>query len=83
MFSFVVDASPAGKPKLLEQVRQLLRARHYSLRTERTYCDWVERFIRYHHLRHPREMGEAEVTAFLTHLARDGNVAASTQNQHV
>jgi integron integrase len=72
----------AGKPKkLLDQVRDVMRLKHYSLRTERTYCDWIERFIRFHDVRHPREMGEAEVSAFLTYLARDGNVAASTQNQ--
>jgi integrase len=71
-----------GKPKkLLDQVRDVMRLKHYSLRTERTYCDWIERFIRFHKLRHPRDMGEAEVSAFLTHLARDGEVAASTQNQ--
>jgi integron integrase len=75
-------ARPAGKEKkLLEQMRDLLRLKHYSYRTEKTYCDWVERFIRFHHLRHPREMGEAEVAEFLTDLARVGNVAASTQNQ--
>jgi integron integrase len=55
--------------------------KHYSLRTERTYCDWIERFIRFHHLRHPSDMGSPEVSEFLTHLARDGNVSASTQNQ--
>jgi integron integrase len=71
-----------GKPKkLLDQVRDVMRLKHYSLRTERTYCDWIERFIRFHQLRHPRELGEGEVSAFLTHLARDGAVAASTQNQ--
>ena len=58
-----------------------MRLRHYSIRTERCYCDWITRFIRYHGKRHPREMAEAEVIAFLTHLAREGNVAASTQNQ--
>jgi integron integrase len=71
-----------GKPKkLLDQVCDVMRLKHYSLRTEWTYCDWIERFIRFHDLRHPREMGDAEVSAFLTHLARDGDVAASTQNQ--
>ena len=71
-----------GKPKkLLDHVRDVMRLRHYSLRTERTYCDWIARFIRFHELRHPRDMGEAELSAFLTHLARDGKVAASTQNQ--
>src|SRR5213076_3157688 len=68
-------------PKLIEQVRNVMRFKHYSLRTERTYWDWIERFIRFHGMRHPKEMGEAEVGAFLTHLARDGQVAASTQNQ--
>ena len=68
-------------PKLIEQVRNVMRFKHYSLRTERTYWDWIERFIRFHGMRHPREMGEAEVGAFLTHLAREGKVAASTQNQ--
>jgi site-specific recombinase XerD len=62
-------------------VRDLLRLKHYSLRTERSYCDWIERFIRFHGKRHPRDLGEEEVSAFLTHLARDGEVAASTQNQ--
>jgi len=73
-----------GKPKrLLEQVCDVMRLKHYSLRTERSYCDWIERFIRFHAMRHPQEMGEAEVSAFLTHLAREGQVAASMQNQHV
>src|SRR5438477_3520657 len=79
----VLTESPAAdKPKkLLERVRDVIRLKHYSLRTERTYCDWIERFIRFHQMRHPSEMGAADVGAFLTHLARDGNVAASTQNQ--
>lgn len=67
--------------KLLEQMRDVLRVKHYSWRTEQTYCDWTERFIRFHKMRHPREMGEVEVGEFLTHLAREGKVAASTQNQ--
>ena len=66
---------------MLDQVRDVIRLKHYSLRTERSYCDWIARFIRYHNKRHPREIAEPELTAFLTHLARDGNVAASTQNQ--
>ena len=74
--------SGAGKgKKLLEQMRDVMRVKHYSVRTENTYCDWVERFIRYHRLRHPAEMREAEMAEFLTHLARDRNVAASTQGQ--
>ena len=71
-----------GKPKkLLDQRRDLMPLKHYGLRTERTYCDWVERFIRFHGLRHPRDLGEAEVTEFLTDLARRGRVAAATQQQ--
>jgi integron integrase len=57
------------------------RARHYSRRTEDAYHDWAARFIRFHRLRHPQEMAEPEVNAFLTHLAVEGGVAASTQNQ--
>ncbi len=78
----VAPAISSGKPKkLLDQIRDVLRVKHYSLRTERSYCDWVKRFVRFHGVRHPREMGAAEITAFLTHLARVGDVAASTQNQ--
>jgi integron integrase len=77
------NSLPQSKPnpKLIEQVRNVMRFKHYSLRTERAYWDWIERFIRFHAMRHPSEMGEAEVGAFLTHLAREGKVAASTQNQ--
>jgi integron integrase len=70
-----------GNPKLLDQVRDVIRRKHYSLRTEQSYTDWIRRFILYHQKRHPREMAEVEITQFLTHLARDGRVAASTQNQ--
>src|SRR5438477_13205779 len=77
------DSLSQSKPnsKLIDQVSNVMRFKHYSLRTERTYWDWIERFIRFHAMSHPREMGEAEVGAFLIHLARDGRVAASTQNQ--
>lgn len=67
--------------KLLDQLRETLQTQHYSLRTEHAYADWAKRFILFHHKRHPREMGNAEVEAFLTHLAIDRKVAASTQNQ--
>src|SRR6266403_3619929 len=78
----LTKSQAADKPKkLLERVRDVIRLKHYSWRTERTYCDWIERFIRFHRMRHPSEMGAAEVGDFLTHLARDGNVSASTQNQ--
>ena len=67
--------------KLLEQVADALRVRHYAFRTEQTYLHWIRRFILFHDKRHPREMGAAEIEAFLTHLAVEGQVAASTQNQ--
>ena len=68
------------QPKLLERVRQVIRTKHYSRRTEDAYRGWLHRFIVFHNKRHPQEMGAAEVTQFLTHLAVNGNVAASTQN---
>lgn len=68
-------------PKLLDQVRHKIRLKHYSIRTEDAYTDWVRRFVLYHGRRHPRDLGPAEVEAFLTHLAVQGRVSASTQNQ--
>ena len=81
MVSSLTDAPAASKPKLLDQVRQLLRTRHYSLRTEEAYVAWIRRFILFHGKRHPRDLAEAEVVAFLSSLAIEGRVAASTQNQ--
>src|SRR5689334_676747 len=73
---------PSGKPRRFEdQLRAACRLRHYSLRTEDAYWMWVRRFILHHQKRHPREMGAAEVTAFLTHLAVVDDVAPSTQMQ--
>jgi len=72
---------PTARPRLLDQVRDAIARRHYSRRTEETYVHWIKRFIHFHGTRHPRELGETEVTAFLNHLARDRDVAASTQNQ--
>jgi integron integrase len=69
------------KPKLMERMSLALRARHYSLRTEQAYAQWVRRFIFFHKLRHPAGMGEPEINAFLTHLAVDAKVSSSTQNQ--
>ena len=77
----LTSAAASNKPKLLDQVRDVIRRKHYSIRTEQAYIDWIKRFIIYHGKRHPREMAEEEVADFLTHLARDLNVAASTQNQ--
>ena len=68
-------------PRLLEQVREAIRVRHYSLRTEQTYVGWIKRFILFHGKRHPRDMGGQEVQQFLSHLAVAGHVAASTQSQ--
>lgn len=73
--------SASRAPRLLQRVRDACHALHYSRRTERAYVGWVVRFIRFHRLRHPADMGKAEVEAFLTHLAVEGRVAASTQNQ--
>ena len=69
------------KPRLLDLVRNAIRRRHYSRRTEETYVHWIKRFIYFSGKRHPAEMGAGEVTAFLNHLARERNVAANTQNQ--
>jgi integron integrase len=77
----VVRTQPPGKPKLLDQVRDIIRRKHYSIRTEQAYTDWIKRFIIYHGKRHPGEMAEEEVAEFLTHLARDRDVSPSTQNQ--
>ncbi|MHB9021484.1 MAG: integron integrase [Halothiobacillus sp.] len=68
-------------PKLLDQVRNKIRLKHYSIRTEQAYTDWIKRFILFHGKQHPRDLGAVEVEAFLTHLAVEGRVAASTQNQ--
>ena len=71
----------AGAPKLLDQVRELIRIRHYSIRTEQAYLQWIRRFILFHGKRHPTDMGARELTEFLSHLAVQRNVSASTQNQ--
>jgi site-specific recombinase XerD len=68
-------------PGLIERLRQVLRSKHYSRRTEQSYCSWVRRFLRFHRMRHPDKMGEAEINAFLSHLALSRKVSASTQNQ--
>ncbi|MGW8390576.1 integron integrase [Pseudoduganella sp. HUAS MS19] len=72
---------PTNEPKLLDQARALIRTMHYSIRTEEAYVDWMRRFILFHNKRHPSQMGKAEIEAFLTHLAVDRKVAASTQSQ--
>jgi integron integrase len=74
-------AAVASSPKLLDRVRWHLRVKHYSIRTEQAYVDWIRRYILFHRKRHPNEMGEKEIAEFLTHLAVEKNVSASTQNQ--
>ena len=75
------NAETPRPPKLLERMRIHLRTRHYSIRTEEAYIDWARRFILFHGKRHPRDMGVVEVEAFLSHLAVERHVSASTQNQ--
>src|SRR4051812_36103297 len=72
---------PAVAGGLLARVRADIRVRHYSIRTEQAYCDWIKRFVVFHGKRHPADLGAPEVEAFLSHLAVDSNVAAATQNQ--
>ncbi len=75
-----LSSPPKGK-KLLDQLRDAIRAKHYSYRTEQTYVDWCKRYILYHNKRHPAGMGVLEIQAFIIYLATEQNVAASTQNQ--
>ena len=71
----------SNTPRLLNQVRDKIRLKHYSIRTEQAYTEWVKRFVLFHKKRHPKDMGAGEVEQFLTHLAVAGKVSASTQNQ--
>ncbi len=73
-----MENQPA-KPRLLDQIRDRIRLKHYSRRTEDVYVDWAKRFILYHNKRHPQEMGKQEIEAFLTWLARDRQVSARPQ----
>ena len=73
--------SANSPPKLLDQVRGKIRLKHYSIRTEQAYADWIKRFILFFDKRYPRDLGATDVEKFLTHLAVEGKVAASTQNQ--
>ncbi|MGH8475285.1 MAG: phage integrase N-terminal SAM-like domain-containing protein [Methylococcales bacterium] len=78
----ITPSTPPGTaPKLLDQLRNRIRVKHYSIRTEQAYVDWCRRFVLFHGKRHPSEMGKIEVEAFLTDLAVAGRVSASTQNQ--
>jgi len=79
--SGVPPSPPPGQPRLLDRVREAIRARHYSLRTEEAYVGWIRRFILFHQKRHPIEMAEPEINAFVTHLAVQSSIGASTQTQ--
>jgi integron integrase len=81
MSSSLSGPAEASKPKFLDQIRQLMRLRHYSLRTEEAYIGWIRRYILFHGKRHPRDLGESDIAKFLSSLAVEGRVAASTQNQ--
>lgn len=76
-----MERSSHQAPRLLDQVRERLRTLHYSIRTETSYLDWIKRYILFHGKRHPRDLGKADIEQFLTHLAVERNVSASTQNQ--
>lgn len=78
-----VNKHGAIAPRLLDAVKTRIRAKHYSLRTEQAYLHWIRRFIYFHDKRHPREMGAVEVERFLSSLAVDNHVSASTQNQAI
>jgi site-specific recombinase XerD len=75
------DDRHSSKPKLPDRVRNVIRYKHYSIRTEQTYTDWIKRYIFFHGRQHPEKLNENHVGEFLTHLAVQRNVAASTQNQ--
>ncbi|NOR40928.1 MAG: integron integrase, partial [Gammaproteobacteria bacterium] len=71
----------ANSPSLFEVVRNKIRVKHYSIRTEKTYVYWIKSYLQFYSLQHPRDLGAAQIEAFLTHLAVNRNVSASTQNQ--
>ena len=77
----VPQLPPLQAPRLLDQVRERVRYLHYSIRTEQAYVHWVRAFVRFHHMRHPREMGQPEVEAFHSWLAAERQVAVSTHRQ--
>lgn len=76
-----MQSSEPPPQKLLDQVREAIRLKHYSYRTEETYVQWIRRYILFHNKRHPKDMGVSEIESFLTHLAVQEQVAATTQNQ--
>ncbi len=79
----ITSSAPKKEKKLLDQYSEVLRNLHYSARTEKTYISWVRKYILYHNKRHPREMGTRQINEFITSLANQKNIAASTQNQAI
>jgi integrase len=79
--TLTLEVIPLSTPKLIDQVRSVIRTKHYSLRTEEAYWHWIKRFIIFHDKRHPTQMREPEVSAFLSYLAVNKRVSSSTQNQ--
>src|SRR5213592_804989 len=77
----MTGSAPGRQLKLLTALRQAIRVRHYSGRTEEAYVAWVRRFVRFHGLRHPQELGVGEVSSFLSHLAERDRLSAASQNQ--
>ena len=80
-FTKLGTAEHHSKPRLIDQVREVIRCKHYSIRTEQAYIDWIRRYIFFHDKQHPEHLTERHINAFLTHLAVKRKVAASTQNQ--
>jgi hypothetical protein len=81
---FFIEREPMfQKPRLLDSVREVLRLKHYSYRTEKSYVGWIKRYILFHNKQHPKDMNATHIQAFLTHLAVNGKVTASTQNQAI
>jgi len=76
-----ITSNVDNSPRLLEQVKNAIQVRHYSIRTEQAYVRWIKNYIYFHNKRHPKEMGDEEITTYLSHLASTKNVSAATQNQ--
>ncbi|MDD4429692.1 MAG: phage integrase N-terminal SAM-like domain-containing protein, partial [Paludibacter sp.] len=81
VFKLRADKKCEQKPRLLDQVRNVIRCKHYSIRTEQSYIDWIKRYIFFHDKQHPEQLGPGRISAFFSHLAVDRKVASLTQNQ--
>ena len=76
-----MEREKISSPKLLERVKNAIRTKHYSRKTENSYCSWIKRYILYHNKKHPKDMGEVQIRQFINHLAVKRKLSASTQNQ--